>query len=62
MTDEIVVVRCRTCHGSRYVPAPKDNAWRKYFERIGRPHENVLVPCQKCDANGEAARDRKEGT
>lgn len=39
---------CAKCHGSGYVPAPADNAWRLYFARIGRPNQNVLVDCPDC--------------
>lgn len=42
---------CAACHGTRYVQAPDDNAWKQYFQKRGGHYAgfNVLVPCPECE-------------
>jgi hypothetical protein len=50
-------MKCETCHDSDYVQAPPENAWKKYFARVGRPHQSVLIDCPKCKCEcGEKLR------
>ena len=60
-------MRCKTCNGRDYIPAPPTNSWRLYFQRCGGHYAayNVLVPCPACGGlegreNREALRNRLE--
>jgi len=52
-------MNCEKCRNSDYVQAPATNSWCVYFEKTGRSHYNVLVPCPACGGvSGRANRER----